>query len=220
MDNFDNNDIKPQKFELDDVIPDEAVENSSEKEKKKNTFGQEVLEWLDVLCVAIIGVIIVFSLVFRVATIDGSSMLNTLSANDKVIITNFNYTPKQGDIVVISRNKENSVETQKDSDEPIIKRVIAVGGQTVNIENGIVTVDDVPLKEDYIGGVATTAYDSLVKFPLHVPEGYIFVLGDNRGASLDSRSHTIGKNGLIDTRYVLGHAVYRIFPFNKTGKVD
>lgn len=185
--------------------------------KRKNTFGQEIIEWLEVVCVAIIAVVVVFSLIFRVATIEGRSMLDTLVENDKVIITNFNYTPKQGDIVVISRNIENSAQNESDGSEPIIKRVIAVGGQTVNIENGIVSVDGVPLREDYIGGRETEAYDMTVKFPLYVPEGHIFVLGDNRPESLDSRSSKIGKGGLIDNRYVLGHAVYRFFPFDKMG---
>ena len=152
-------------------------------------------------------------------------MLNTLigenritgKVGDKVIITNLGYEPKNGDIVVVSRNAENTVESQQNSDEPIIKRVIAVGGQTVDIdfEKGIVYVDGKALKEDYISSKTVNKYD--VQFPVYVPEGYIFVLGDNRAASLDSRNSLIGENGLIDTRYVLGHAIFRIFPFDRIG---
>ncbi len=183
-------------------------------EKKNNGAAKEILEWLDVLCVAVIAVIVVFSFVFRVATIDGNSMLNTLHNGDKVIITNFNYTPKQGDIVVISRNASNSVEGEVIGKEPIIKRVIAVGGQTVDIDflKGIVYVDGVALVEDYLG---SPTYDKAdVEFPLYIPEGHIFVLGDNRGDSMDSRDSRIGDGGIIDNRYVLGHAVFRFFPFN------
>lgn len=182
--------------------------------------SKQVVEWVEVLSVAIIAVVIIFCLVFRIATISGDSMKNTLIHNDKVIITNLGYKPKQGDIVVISRNAENSLEAQNLSNEPIIKRVIAVGGQTVDIDfqRGIVYVDGVALEEDYI--LAPTVDRGDVQFPLYIPEGSIFVLGDNRPESLDSRYSQIGVGGIIDERYVLGHAVFRIFPFDKIGRLD
>ncbi len=186
-------------------------------EISKPAFAKELIEWLDVLCVAIIAVVVVFSFLFRVATIDGESMMNTLNHGDRVIITNMGYTPKQGDIVVVSRNAENSVEGQKSSEEPIIKRVIAVGGQTVDIDfkTAGVYVDGVKLEEPYLGSATNDAGD--VEFPLYIPEGHIFILGDNRGDSLDSRFSRIGDGGIVDNRYVLGHAVYRFFPFSEIG---
>lgn len=204
---------------------EEEISEHEREPKEKQPLKNEIFEWLDVICVAVISVVVIFSLVFRIATISGDSMLNTLigennhtgTVGDKVIITNFNYEPQNGDIVVVSRNAENTVEAQQRSDEPIIKRVIAVGGQTVdiNFETGTVYVDGMALDEPYISSKTDDKYD--VDFPLYVPKGYIFVLGDNRGASLDSRTSSIGENGLIDTRYVLGHAVYRIFPFDRIG---
>ncbi len=207
-------------FKIDTETPEEAPEENDSKQRP--TAAQELFEWLDVLATAIITVVIVFSLIFRVATIDGKSMNNTLFSNDKVVITNFGYTPKYGDIVVISRNVENSVDDVVTGQVPIIKRVIAVGGQTVNIdfERGVVSVDGKELHEEYTRTPTNLRYNDGVEFPVYVPEGYIFVLGDNRNDSLDSRSARIGEYGLIDTRYVLGHAVLRIFPFSSIGRLD
>lgn len=189
------------------------------EEERKPSLAEEIFEWLDVLATAIIAVVIIFSLIFRIATISGPSMQNTLFTGDKVIISNLGYTPKQGDIVVVSRNVNNSVEDTAESQEPIIKRVIAVSGQTVEIdfERGVVSVDGVELDEPYTKTPTNRKFD--VQFPLYVPEGYIFVLGDNRNNSMDSRDGRIGEGGLIDTRYVLGHAVFRIFPFNSIGSL-
>lgn len=212
------------KHDKNDIVSGFAVNTSLENSEEAPAFEQKsltigLIEWLEVLVAAIITVVIIFTLVFRVATIDGDSMKNTLFENEKIIISNLNYTPKQRDIVVISRNIENSVDSQTSYNTPIIKRVIAVGGQTVNIDfnTGTVYVDGKALDEPYISS-KTNKHD--VEFPLYVPEGYIFVLGDNRAESLDSRSSSIGEGGLIDTRYVLGHAVYRIFPFEKIGRLD
>lgn len=197
-------------------VEDEGPQNESEN----NSVKRDIFEWLDVIVMALIIVVLVFSFVFRVATIDGDSMLNTLVEGDRVVISNFNYTPKTGDIVVISRNADNSVEGTLTSKGPIIKRVIATENQTVDIDfsKGIVYVDGVALREYYIS-TPTMRKDDL-DFPAIVPKGCIFVLGDNRAVSLDSRSSEIGENGMIDTRYVLGRAVYRVFPFNKIGRLD
>lgn len=195
----------------------ETVIEQEPQSKAKFSLRRELFEWLDVIITAIIAVVIIFSLVFRVATIDGPSMENTFFTGDKVIISNFLYTPKFGDVVVVSRNVDNSIETV--SDEPIIKRVIALEGQKVDIdfEKGIVYVDDVALDEPYTKTPTNVKYD--LKFPVYVPEGCIFVLGDNRNESLDSRASDIGNNGMIDIRYVIGRAVVRIFPFSEVGLV-
>ena len=203
----------------DKVAPDIDLEQNNDVEKSI-TFKEFVFDWLEVFVHAIIAVVICFSFLFRSATIDGPSMENTLQHGERVIISNLFYEPKPGDIVVISRNKENSVFTMNDSNTPIIKRIIATEGQTVDIdfEKGIVYVDGIALNEPYTKTPTNRKWD--VEFPVTVDEGCVFVLGDNRNDSMDSRDARIGEYGLIATRYILGHAVYRVFPFNKIGKID
>lgn len=214
--------MKKDNFNMDDgftIYTD--IEEAKHSTPKPEVFSKrrELFEWFDVVSVALITVIIIFGFIFRVATISGDSMLNTLHGGEMVIITNLSYTPKNKDIVVISRNIENTVVNDMEGDGPIIKRVIATENQTVDIdfESGTVFVDGVALKEDYISTPTTVKHD--VAFPVTVPKGHIFVLGDNRAVSLDSRFSSIGTDGMVDVRYVLGRAVYRIFPFNKMGSL-
>jgi len=203
-----------------DINNENGILAKEEGDENKSSLKSFIFDWLEVLVHAIIAVVICFSFLFRIATIDGPSMENTLHNGERVIISNLFYTPKVGDIVVISRNKENSVYTMTDANTPIIKRIIATEGQTVDIdfEEGIVYVDGIALDEPYTKTPTNRKWD--IDFPVTVDEGCIFVLGDNRNDSLDSRDARIGEYGMIDTRYILGHAVYRVFPFDKIGKID
>ncbi len=185
---------------------------------KKAPAFKEIFEWLDAVIISVIAVILLFTFIFRTVGIKGESMENTLYENDHVVISNLFYSPKQGDIVVISRNYGNVNGDTNVDDSPIIKRVIAVAGQDVTIDpkTGRVMVDDMVLSEKYIkeGAITTWGDGSTETKTITVEEGKIFVMGDNREMSLDSRYEQIGQ---VDTRYVLGRAIFRIFPFNSIG---
>jgi signal peptidase I len=151
--------------------------------------------------------VLIFTFVLRPVGVSGISMENTLHNGDKVVIFNINYTPKQGNIIVL---------TTKAVSTPIIKRVIAVGGQTVNIDYAAnkVYVDGkafiAPIKEP----MTPPPSSDLLKFPLKVPAGCVFVMGDNRNNSYDSRYTAVG---IINDKDIIGHAVFRIMPFSAFG---
>ena len=153
---------------------------------------------------AVIILILLFSLVLRPAAVIGNSMLPNFSGGDRVACVHSFSGYESGDVIIISHA------TRKD--ESIIKRVIAVGGDTVDIDfyKGTVSVNGQVLDEPYVNTPTNLSYD--MTFPATVPEGKIFVLGDNRNASLDSRSTDIG---FINENKVLGKVVFRFYPFDK-----
>lgn len=186
-----------------------------EKKGKYTKIKKDVFEWLDVAVVSVIFVVVLLTLCFRVVNISGESMEDSFYGGERIIISKMFYEPEYGDVVVISRNMQNS--SDEESKEPLIKRVIATEGQKVYIDYdaGVVYVDDVALIEDYTKTPTNLKYD--MQFPATVPEGHVFVLGDNRNKSIDSRSTTIG---MIDERYILGKAIFRVWPFERLGGLD
>ena len=165
-------------------------------------------DWIRCMLFAISIVVVCLTFVFRLVDVDGSSMDDTLATKDKVIVTNFFYTPQNNDIVVISHGN--------DYPNPIIKRVIATEGQSVKLdyENNRIIVDGVVIDEPYIKGTTFSGNFGDNIIPEVIPEGKLFVLGDNRKVSLDSRSTEIG---LIDVENVIGKAQFVAFPFNDFG---
>ena len=177
---------------------------------EKSSPQKSIVLYLHDLAYLIAGIVLVFLLCFRIVIVSGDSMYDTLVDGDYMLLLSnvFYHQPEQGDIIVASKD-------DYDNGLPIIKRVIATEGQTVDIDfvTGTVYVDGVALEEDYIYS-PTTVYEG-VTFPVVVDEGCVFVLGDNRGRSKDSRSPEIGQ---IDTRQIVGKAIMLIFPGTDHGE--
>ncbi len=201
-----------------EISDEEAMDTKRKKKKKKNkpdskdgasAFVTNLYDWASAFLFALIIVVLLMTFCFRLVDVDGDSMLQTLQDRNKIIVTGLNYEPEVGDIVVISHGAS--------LDKALVKRVIAVGGQTVDInsETGDVIVDGIVIEEDYINGKTTQIGD--VEFPVEVEEGTVFVLGDNRPISKDSRFKEVG---LIDNESIIGKVRFRFYPFDEFGKVE
>ena len=177
---------------------DEDIDGEAEHSK----LWSFVYETVGAAAAAVVIIFILFSFCLRGVGVVGDSMIPTLHDGDWLAVTSVSSAVKPGDVVIITQ--PNSV------DKPLVKRVIATAGQTVdiNFESHVVTVDGKVLEENYIAEPTSASGD--VQFPLTVGAGQVFVMGDNRNNSLDSRFSTIG---CIDENYVLGVAKYRVFPF-------
>lgn len=158
-----------------------------------------IYDFAEILMFAVLAVTFVFAFCFKTSVVNGDSMKNTLHNGDTVLISSINNTVDYGDVVVISQ--PNIL------DKVLIKRVIATGGQTVTFDrlNRMVLVDGVPLSEPYIP--EKMYFTPSMSGSITVPEGKIFVMGDNRNESTDSRDPIIG---FIDSRYVVGKVIYRV----------
>ena len=175
----------------------------AEPNEKKKSRSREAYEWVQALVCSVLAVVVLFTFGVRLIGVDGHSMVPTLQDGDRLLVLNSmlcgGYEP--GDIVVL--RKESFLPT------PIVKRVIAVGGQVVDIDfgSGSVFVDGKRLQEDYICEPTLTMEGTA--FPLTVPEGCVIVMGDNRNASTDSRDARLGT---VDRRYIIGRAVFLALP--------
>ena len=182
----------------------------AEQPQKK---GNEAFEWVQALVCSVLVVVVLFTFVIRLIGVDGRSMVPTLQHGDRLMVLNsLLYNDYEaGDVVVL--RKESFLR------DPIVKRVIATEGQEVdiNFDTGSVFVDGELLEEEYIN--EPTYLEEGTEFPLTVPSGSIFVMGDNRNHSSDSRDSRLGT---VDTRYVIGKAVLLAFPGPDigTGKRD
>ncbi len=183
--------------------PVEAEEDIEQITLVKNELASTVFDWLGSLFMALIVVLIAMSFCFRIIDVDGKSMESTLIDTDKVMISNLFYTPHNGDIVVISHGAEYA--------KPLIKRVIATEGQQIRLdyENNAVYVDGEKLSEPYIQGTTVAGDIPEEELNTTVPEGKVFVMGDNRTISLDSRYYEVG---YIDVDAIIGKAQLDVIP--------
>lgn len=166
-----------------------------------------LFEWLE-LFVWVIGItLLIFSVFLRVAVVDGDSMQSTLHSGDTLLLCDFGYTPKKGDIIVFQV-------AGSDHSHPVVKRVIATEGDTVDIDfdGWAVSVNGEALEESYVTKADSAMERGNIAFPLTVPQGCVFVLGDNRNASWDSRYSAVG---CVDTRAILGKVLIR-FPAHRS----
>lgn len=205
--------------EQETLIPSENADTALSSESsatKSRKFSAELLDYLEIFVFAIGFVILLFSFVFRICTVKGDSMMHTLYENESVVVSNLFYEPKAEDIIVFHQTGTLN--------EPVVKRVIAVEGETVHIRytqtSMTVTVTDPDgnervLEENYALYEGIPLYHS--SYTETVPEGCIFVMGDNRNNSMDSRNPTIG---MVDTRRVLGKVVFRLTPFSRMGSIS
>lgn len=179
-------------------------ENVNEK-KGKSGLVSTCFDFVSIISVAIVAVALSFIFFFRTVGVVGDSMYPTLHNTDRIILTASYGEPEYGDIVVTCQPSKSPL-----IPDVLVKRVIATEGQTVDIDfqKGVVYVDGVALDEPYINE-PTHDRESFDR-PVTVPEGHVFVMGDNRNASTDSRDHRVG---FIREEYILGKALFRIMPF-------
>lgn len=196
------------------VEEEEVLDPFYTPDTRAQSFRLGVYSWLQPLVLALAVLILMSVFVGRIIGVDGSSMLPTLHDHDMLVLQSLGYKPAQGDIVVLTQRSF--------SDKPIVKRVIATGGQTVDVDYAAntVTVTDKDgsrqvLDEPYLGEPMRQP-PSLSNTHIEVPDGSICVFGDNRNNSTDSRFPSVGT---VDQRCVIGRAVLILLPFQRFGVI-
>lgn len=165
---------------------------------------QFVFDWVGALVAALVALVVLFIFLFRVVEVDGHSMNDTLMDKDRLVLWTINYTPERGDIVVVDRT----------SAEPLIKRVIGVGGDVVKVTEDAVYVNGELLDEPYVSEEYPNVPSGM---EVTVPVGCVFVMGDHRNNSTDSRYESVG---FVQQEDLVGKVIFRFFPLSSLGTVE
>ncbi len=190
---------------------EESVSDKQIVEKEPFSFPEFIYDIVEMLALTTCTVLLVFAIICRIAIVDGDSMNNTLYDGDVLIVSDLEYKPRCGDIVVFA------LEDADGNAKSYVKRIIATGGQVIDIDFDTweVTVDGKLLDEsEYANFASKYLVLSDYEYPLTVPEGHVFVMGDNRNNSLDSRSDDVG---CVDERLIFGRVLCRVYPWNSMG---
>ena len=191
-------------MDMDIVEEQDLSQGEPPQSDKEGGTVSALYEWVEAAVFSLVCVALVFAFAFRIVGVDGESMQYMLMDKDRLILTSFFYEPKRGDIVVINRYTQ----------EPLVKRVIAVGGDTLRItDDGRVILNGEELDEPYLD--VTTPQNGMTE-EVTVPAGHVFVMGDNRHNSHDSRANEEGLR-FVDVRDIMGKAVFRIWPLSEIG---
>ncbi len=208
------------KIEIDSVTEEtedgEVIELLDiEEEKPKKSILREILDWVYSIAMALAVVMVLHIFVFIMVNVSGSSMYPTLVDGDRLIASRLYFEPKNEDIVVVEPYlTEGTVKGKMMFGRTLyIKRIIATEGQTIDIKNTKVYIDGEELSEEYIADSVRTIASS-TELPVTIPEDHVFVMGDNREHSLDSRDKSVG---IIRNEQIVGKAVFRLTPFSSFG---
>ena len=190
----------------------ETPEGEEPDEEKKRPFAADLFDWAEALVYALAMLVVISAFFIRLSGVVGSSMYPTLEDGDQLLISAFGYSqPERGDIVVLMADGF--------MEKPLVKRVVGVGGDTVEVDSltNTVYVNGQAIYEPYINQLNEPMFTGDMNGPFTVPEGQVFVMGDNRNGSSDSRK--LMDIGPIPYEKIVGKAIFRVFPFGRMGKV-
>ena len=224
---MENKNIPPRSDESQQA-PDSDRPTPSKENKSPETFSarlaRELFDYAEMFVYAAMAVLLIFSFGIRLCTVRGESMEQTLYDGEQLLVSDIFYRPKQGDIVIFHQTSD----IYDQFNEPIVKRVIATEGQWIDIDRVTQTVTIYDENRENPQILDESAYRYLdsgkwdmplaMSFPVQVPPGHIFVMGDNRNNSSDSSSSAV--IGFVDERRILGGVVGRLAPLRKFGAVE